>query len=98
MKKLFYFLFMVSLIQNVFAHKQHTHQYLTIQAYKLLQRSLMLQYPAMSSRLGAFEGDIGERPWQVGMITTGAWREDEEDVVYGYSKENPPHLQAMLST
>jgi hypothetical protein len=74
MKKLIYFLFMVSLIQNVFAHKQHTHQYLTIQAYKLLQRSLMLQYPAMSSRLGAFEGDIGERPWQIGMITTGAWR------------------------
>lgn len=84
MKKLICFLMMISFFQNVSAHKQHTHQYLTIQAYKLLQRSLVFQYPAMSSHLGAFEGDIGAKPWQIGMITTGAWREDEEDVIYGY--------------
>lgn len=84
MKKIICLLMVISFVQNLFAHKQHTHQYLTIQAYKLLQRSLMLQYPAMSSHLGAFEGDIGTKPWQIGMITTGAWREDEEDVIYGY--------------
>ncbi|MDI6786656.1 MAG: hypothetical protein QMD92_08105 [bacterium] len=35
---------------------------------------------------------VGDKPWQRGFITTGAWREDTEDVVYGYSKSNPPTL------
>jgi hypothetical protein len=60
MKRLFYFLFLFLISHNAFALNQLTHQYLTIQDYKLLQLSLILQYPAMSNHLEAFKGNIGE--------------------------------------
>lgn len=73
-----------------FAHRQHTHQYLTIQGYKLLERTLLRKYPVLADKLGAFEQNIGEAPWLEGKIVTGAWREDNEEIVYGYSMYNPP--------
>jgi hypothetical protein len=90
MKKIFYLLIFVILFSTIFAHKQHTHQYITIEAYKLLERTLMKRFPAIYNNLGAFEQNIGTAPWLEGKIVTGAWREDNEDVVYLYSMANTP--------
>lgn len=46
-----------------FTHRQHTHQYLTIQGYKLLVRTLLRRYPVLSDKPGGFEPNIGNYPW-----------------------------------
>jgi hypothetical protein len=69
------------------------HQYLTIESYKLLKLHLGYDIQAINNNLGGTTSFyVGDKPWQRGFITTGAWREDTEDVVYGYSKSNPPTL------
>ncbi len=75
----------------VFAYKQHVHQYISMEAYKLLKMSLGSDVRMMKDRLGDLSSYyVGDRPWQRGYITTGAWREDMEDVVYGYSNNHLP--------
>lgn len=82
---------LLSLMCSVlYGHRQHTHQYLTIQGYKLLERTLLKKYPVLFNNLGTFEQNIGDYPWIEGKIITGAWREDCEDIVYGFSMYNPP--------
>lgn len=50
----------------------------------------------MASRLG--DGSLwGENPWEQGTITTGAWREDEEDPVYKLSRSNPPSISGTIA-
>lgn len=68
-------------------HVQDVHKYITYQAWELVKS----QYPGvvnseMNRRIGHWQdGSInGTGPWQKGMVITGAFREDEEDVVYGY--------------
>jgi len=74
------------------AHKRSTHQYITIEAYNLLKLNLGRDVPAMVDRLHtSVPGDWGG-PWQLGYITRGAYREDEEDPVYRLSSANPPTL------
>ncbi len=65
-----------------FAHRQHVHQYITIEAYNLLKLTIGYDIPTLLSRLGGTSSwFVGDRPWQRGCITTGAWREDEGDIV-----------------
>jgi hypothetical protein len=86
MLKIIASLITVLYIVPVFAHFQHIHQYMVIEAYQLLK----LQY----GELEAFENYIGgtdpffagDFAWQRGYVTTGAWREDEEDVIFNYDK------------
>lgn len=55
--------------------------------------------PTLQSRIGGTSSwYIGDRPWQRGYITTGTWREDEEDIVYGYSKSSPPTLTGITGS
>ncbi len=82
------------MIRSAFAHQQHAHVEITKEAYQLLKIYLGQDIPDMFTRLGDFP--IGPGPWQSGLITNGAWREDEEDVVYHYSMENPPTLTGIL--
>jgi len=84
MKKYLITLFCFVLCININAHEQHTHQYIAVQGYKLLSKTLRINYPKMQNNLGAFESSSGDRPWEVGTITAGAYREDLEDVVYDY--------------
>ena len=77
---------------NILSHNQHAHQYITKEAYRLLMKTLNVQYPAITNNLGIFEGSIGTGPWSEGKIQTGAWREDIEDVVYKFSMNNPPTM------
>lgn len=61
-------------------YQEDLHQYITIQAYHLLQ-SAGYNVPIMASHLGTMSDD-GDRSWQTSKITTGAYREDIEDVVF----------------
>lgn len=69
-------------------HEQNIHKYITYQAWELVKA----QHPevinsAMNHRIGHWQdGSInGTGPWQKGMVITGAYREDEEDVMYKHS-------------
>lgn len=61
---------------------QNTHQYLVKEAYELLK----YEYPEiissnMNNHIGNYE--TGNR-WESQLVTVGAYREDEEDIVYGW--------------
>ncbi|GIK60854.1 MAG: hypothetical protein DAHOPDDO_02519 [Ignavibacteriaceae bacterium] len=80
-----------STIEN-YAHEQRTHQYIVREAYALLTQYLRRNIPIMQAALGFNEdggfvshwpGENGN-PWIEGKIVAGAFREDEEDVMYGY--------------
>lgn len=76
------------------SHDPYTHQLIVREAYKLL-KAQRGPIPVMDTHLG-FE-ETGSGPWKTGLMVTGAWREDEEDVVYGYSKSKPPSLNVGLA-
>jgi len=77
------------------AHNQYVHQYITSQAYFLLKKSLNVDITEMLAHLE--NGPVGP-PWSNGTLLAGAWREDEEDIVYGYSKINPPTLTGITGS
>jgi hypothetical protein len=46
--------------------------------------------PVLETHLGGMESYYAaDRPWQRNYLTTGAWREDEEDVVWWYGRLLP---------
>ncbi|NWF88465.1 MAG: hypothetical protein HXY50_03290, partial [Ignavibacteriaceae bacterium] len=51
------------------------------------------EIPEMRYHLGG--GPVGP-PWTNGTIQAGAWREDEEDVVYGYYQYAPGDPEGAL--
>jgi len=65
------------------------------EAYKLLKYSEGYEIPIMKDHIGS---DETAGPWSTGKVVTGAWREDEEDVVWGYSKTNPPYTEGIPGT
>ena len=70
--------------QYAYGHGQNTHKYMTYEAYYLL-KNYVGSIPEMETHLGStssyYDGDYA---FQRRYITTGAYREDEEDLVYGY--------------
>lgn len=97
MKKIFLIVLFITSI--AYAHRQHVHQYITIEAYNLLKLQLGYDITKLYSKLGGTSSwYVGDYAWQRGFITTGAWREDEEDVVYGYSKSSPPTLTGITGS
>ena len=84
-------LLFVVFVSICFPYKQSMHQYITAEAYKLLKNQLGYDIPLMVDKIGGTSTwYIGDRNWQRRYITTGAWREDVDDIVYGYSSNNPP--------
>ena len=73
----------VSLTYCETEQEQWVHQYVVIQAYQLLRQHLGFDVPIMQDHVGAYEqGDGAFNPG--GLISTGAYREDVEDIVWGY--------------
>ena len=75
------------LLSSPFAlsHKQPVHQYIVLEGYSLLVKTYGNDIPQLSRFIGpADQSAIGDSAWQQGFVTTGAWREDEEDVIYHY--------------
>jgi hypothetical protein len=76
--------------RQVLPHAQHVHQYLTVEGYNLLRQQLGTDLPSLLSHLGGLEPFYaGDRAWQRNYLSTGAWREDEEDVVWWYGQLLP---------
>lgn len=63
---------------SVFGYDDDDHMYMTLEAYYLLKNQNHC-FPEMEYRLGSIN-DFGGYAWQMGKITTGAYREDAEDV------------------
>ncbi|MCB2203984.1 T9SS type A sorting domain-containing protein [bacterium] len=63
-------------------HTQSTHQYILGEAYKLLKS----EEPGLAMKLRDHIGvaESGDGPWQRNTIMVGVYREDCEDIVYGY--------------
>ncbi len=49
--------------------------------------------PILYEHLGA---SYSSSSWSQATITNGVWREDEEDVVYGYSMDRPPNITSIV--
>ncbi|MCZ2268249.1 MAG: T9SS type A sorting domain-containing protein [Ignavibacteriales bacterium] len=98
MKKIVFVLLSVFLFQNLsFANRQHVHQRLVIEGYKLLKMWIGNNpISIMNNKIGDYS-NIGINPWEQGFLTTGAWREDVEDVVYNYSLNNPPLIAGFTA-
>ncbi|MBN8585179.1 MAG: T9SS type A sorting domain-containing protein [Ignavibacteria bacterium] len=83
MKKIF-ILFIFLQFTFIYSYDDDDHMYLTIEAYNLLKNQGHY-FPELGYRIGDLN-DFGDYKWQVGKITTGAFREDQEDVVFHYTK------------
>ncbi|MEP7146555.1 MAG: T9SS type A sorting domain-containing protein [bacterium] len=82
-------------ISKADSYAENVHMYICIEALKLLKdRFPNLNFSQIENRIGTMQ-DIGTRPWQVGKITTGAYREDIEDVVFDI--RGPFGLEASCS-
>ncbi|MBK8945433.1 MAG: T9SS type A sorting domain-containing protein [Ignavibacteriae bacterium] len=85
-------IFFIILLFNIsnFGHSQRTHQYAVREAYKLLEKHYRGSVPDIKNNLGNtqtgnFNGHFpldNGTPWTDGKIVAGAFREDEEDVIY----------------
>lgn len=85
-------------ISNVQGHSQITHQYLTIEGYKLLKKYFSA-HPEYFIETDNYIGTLGcdqtdcddDDPFYSGKIAGGAWAEDVDDIVFRYG-ENAPLL------
>ncbi len=79
------------------AHAQHVHQYIVSEAYELL-RAQHGDIPEMQNHVGGLEQFYaGAYAWQLPYLTTGAWREDVEDPVFGYRLTNLLNNYSLVS-
>jgi hypothetical protein len=77
------FLFMQYLL---YAHEGATHQYITVEVYKLLEKQVG-PIPELKNYIGTTHGR-GNLQFQSSYVVGGAWAEDQEDAVYriGYKE------------
>lgn len=79
---------------TIYAHKQHVHQYLTSEVYKLVKNYVGNDFSQMSNHID--NGLVG-LTWENGTLTAGAWLEDEDDIVYGYYQLVPADTGSLIS-
>ncbi len=92
------FLLLLLLPHPLRAHKEYVHQYLAVEAYKLL----LTRYPALASselaaHVGTQSGGCDGFQFTAGTITAGAYREDCEDPVFHYGDVVGPLDNAYFS-
>ena len=63
-------------------YAENVHMYICIQALMLLKDKFPQYNFTEFDRHTGTMNDFGDRQWQTGLITTGAYREDKEDVVF----------------
>ena len=96
-KSIFAFLlFFAFSAKNTYAHKEWVHQYMVKQSYLFLE-SKIGTIPILRSAVGlnyVGQGDDILSANSGASIGTGAWREDIDDIVYGYKTSNifPPDV------
>lgn len=86
-KKLALSLFLCFLLfQQAFAHKEWVHQYLVWESYNFMVLERGYGYQDLRDHIGfGVKGPgVDSDPWATGLVGIGAWREDLEDIVWGY--------------
>lgn len=84
---------------NLFAHDQGMHQYITRQAFLLLQKSFPSQLSDMENYIGnneVWSGSGSDGSFGALRIVSGAWLEDEYDVVYHYGLIRHPNYNQSI--
>ena len=80
----------------MYAHKKEVHQYITREAFKLLQKSLPNATSEMATYIGTNEvwnnPGVADGSFGALKIVSGAYIEDEYDVVYHYGLSNSPSI------
>lgn len=68
------------------AHKEWVHQYTVKEAYRFLESKVGGPILDLKNHIGVDFYGYGDDndPWATGYIGVGAWREDREDIVWGY--------------
>ena len=95
-KYLLLFLSILFSVQIINVHKQTTHRYITQEAYLLLKKYIGRDIIPLTEHIQSGTCQPSSYlAWQDGTITTGAWQEDDLDVVYGYSNFDPPTLTGI---
>jgi len=86
MKQIFLLLvFLILMHGRLIPHGQEVHQYIVKEAYELLVDQWGSIIPGMHDHVGGIGSEYhGNYAWQKAFITTGAWREDEEDPIFYY--------------
>jgi len=85
LKILLILLFTILWANQNFAHGQHVHQYIVKEAFELLLATGNLNIIEMQNHIGGLDPFYtGDYAWHRPFITTGAWREDEEDPIFNY--------------
>jgi hypothetical protein len=82
-----------------FPHGQTMHQYIVREAFKLLIKSYpILANSEMATYIGFNETSNSiDKSWGAGKIVSGAWIEDEYDIVYHYGIGNIPNFNQWTS-
>jgi hypothetical protein len=85
-KNLLFLFFSFVFTNNVFTHVGDVHKYIVWNAWELVKDQRNVNYTAMNSRIGPWWlGWYNDGDWYRGYVVTGAFREDESDVMYGYN-------------
>ena len=91
---------MISL-SNLIAHDQVTHQHITREAFKLLKKSFPTELSDMEEYIGTsdvWSGSSADGSFGALKIVSGAYLEDEYDVVYGYGLTQQPDYNQVIPT
>jgi len=87
------------LMEIVNAHEQSMHQHITREAFNLLQNSFPGELTEMASYIGTNEvwsGGSADGSFGALRIVSGAWLEDEYDVVYHYGLGETPNFNQQI--
>lgn len=87
---------MCSIFSNIsFSHDSDVHKYIVWNAWQVVKdQHAGYNYSAMDNRIGTWwEGFYNtSNSWTKGYVVSGAWLEDEDDVVYHYSIMGTPTM------
>jgi len=84
---------------DLFAHDPVHHQYITREAFKLLKKSFPTQLNKMEIYIGndeVWSGGSADGSFGALKVVSGAWLEDEYDIVYGYGLTKEPKFNQEL--
>lgn len=97
LKTFFVFAIILFFVNKPLAHKKEMHQYLTREAFKLLEKSFpgQLGFTDYVGTTEVYQTDWS-KSWGSGFLVTGAWLEDVTDVVYHYGIGSQPTYNQTL--
>ncbi|MBU1099638.1 MAG: T9SS type A sorting domain-containing protein [Bacteroidetes bacterium] len=100
MKKTIIILLIIMFSSTSFCHEQPMHQYITREAWQLLLKSFPeLQYTEMANYIGYAQTNSNQNLKSMGdgKVVSGAWIEDEYDILYHYGVGRQPEFNQSVT-